>query len=209
VSRTLQLRSDAETLQADLYGELPARRAVVLVHGQNWDASGWRELAPRFAERGVPALAVNLRGYDGSTGRTNDFTPPAVWSPVTDLAAAKATLRDLGAREIALVGCSMGGHAVLASSFERDVECVVSVSAPVVATPDELVRRVSGRKLFVCADEDSTGAMPHVQRAFAAASVPKTLLAFGGREHSRGMFAAPYGADVTSAIVDFVASGLA
>ena len=208
MSRTLQLRSDAETLQADLYGELPARRAVVLVHGQNWDASGWREVAPRFAERRVPALALNLRGYDGSTGKTNDFAPPAVWSPVTDLAVAKAMLRNLGAGEIALVGCSMGGHAVLASSFERDIECVVSVSAPVVATPAELMRRVSGRKLFVCADEDTTGAFPHVQSAFAAASGPKTLLAFGGKEHSRGMFAAPYGADVTSAIVDFVAKGL-
>jgi len=209
VSRTLQLRSDAETLQADLYGELPARRAVVLVHGRDWDASGWRDIAPRFVARGVPALAINLRGHDGSTGKTNDFAPPAVWSPVTDLAVAKAMLRELGASEIALVGCSMGGHAVLASSFEKDVECVVSVSAPVVDTPDALVKRVSGRKLFVCADEDTTGAMPHVQRAFSAASGPKTLLAFGGKEHSRGMFAAPYGADVTSAIVDFVAKGLA
>jgi dienelactone hydrolase len=131
-----------------------------------------------------------------------------VWSPVTDLAAAKAMLRDLGTGEVALVGCSMGGHAVLASSFERDIECVVSVSAPVVATPDELVRRVTGRKLFVCASEDTTGAMPHVQTAFAAASDPKTLLAFGGKEHSRAMFVAPYGADVMSAIVDFVAKGL-
>ena len=208
MSRTLQLRSDAETLQADLYGELPSRRAVVLVHGQNWDASGWREVAPRFAERGVPALAINLRGYDGSTGKTNDFAPPATWSPITDLAAAKAMLRELGASEIALVGCSMGGHAVLASSFERDVECMVSVSAPVVATPDELLSRVTGRKLFICADEDTSGAMPHVERAFHAASRPKTLLAFGGKEHSRAMFAAPYGADAVAAIVDFVVKGL-
>jgi len=208
VSVTKQLRSGAETLQADLYGELPARRAVILVHGQNWDASGWRDVAPRFVARGVPALAINLRGHDGSTGTTEEFAPPKPWSPVSDLAAAKALLREGGASEIALVGASLGGHAVLASSFERDIECVVAISAPVVSTADELSRRVSGRKLFVCANEDTSGAMPHVLRAFEVAAVPKTLLVFGGKEHSRGMFVAPYGGEALSAIVDFVARGL-
>ena len=208
MSRTVQIASDAETLQADLYGELPTRRAAILVHGQNWDASGWRDFAPLFVQRGVPALALNLRGHDGSTGRTEEFAPPKPWSPATDLRAAKSLLRANGAAEVALVGCSLGGHAVLASSFEDDIECVVSVSAPVVETPDELSRRVRGRKLFVCADEDASGAMPHVMRAFRAAASPKTLLSFGGKEHSRGMFLAPYGRDALSAIVDFVAKGL-
>lgn len=204
----MRLRSDAQTLQADLYGDLPARRAVILVHGKDWDGSGWREIAPRFVSRGVPALALNLRGYDGSTGTTETFEPPKPWSPSVDVRAAKTLLRERGVREIALVGCSLGGHAVIASSFDGDIECVVSVSAPVLETPDELSRRISGRKLFVCADGDTTGAMPHVQRAFAAAARPKTLLVFGGGEHSRGMFAAPYGEEAIRAIVDFVAKGL-
>ncbi len=204
----MRMKSDAETLQADLYGVLPARRAAILVHGQNWDASGWREFAPRFVDAGVPALALNLRGHDGSSGTTDEFAPPKPWSPATDLRAAKSLLREHGAEEIALVGCSLGGHAVLASSFDADVECVVSVSAPVVSTPDELSRRVSGRKLFVCADEDTTGAFEHVLRAFKACVGEKRLFALGGKEHSRGMFLAPYGASVIAAIVDFVAAGL-
>ncbi|HZP97474.1 MAG TPA: alpha/beta fold hydrolase [Candidatus Limnocylindria bacterium] len=207
MSRTLRIGSDAETLQADLYGELPARRAAILVHGARWDGSGWREIAPRFVARGVPVLALNLRGYDGSTGKTDAYVPGRPWSPATDLAAAKAALREQGAAEIALVGASFGGHAVLASSFDGDVECVVSISAPVQETPDALSRRVTGRKLFVCADQDTLGAWPHVLRAFAAAATPKTLLAFGGREHSRAMFAAPYGDEAIAAIVDFVARG--
>ena len=208
MSATFRITSDAEMLQADLYGELPSRRAAILVHGQQWDASGWRDVAPRFVARGVAALALNLRGYDGSSGKTNEFAPPAPWTPVIDLRAAKALLRDRGAREVALVGASMGGHAVLASTFEGDVECVVSISAPVVAVADELSRKVSGRKLFLCASEDASGAMAHVQHAFEVTSGPKTLLVFGGKEHSRGMFAAPYGDDALSAIVDFVAKGL-
>jgi pimeloyl-ACP methyl ester carboxylesterase len=208
VSVTVRIASGDETLQADLYGELPARRAVILVHGTQWDASGWRDVAPRFVARGVPALALNLRGHDGSTGTTEEFAPPKPWSPAIDLRAAKTLLRERGASQIALVGASLGGHAVLASSFEGDIECVVSISAPVVASADELSRRITGRKLFVCANEDTSGAMPHVLRAFEVAGIPKTLLAFGGKEHSRGMFAAPYGAEALEAIIAFVTRGL-
>jgi pimeloyl-ACP methyl ester carboxylesterase len=203
---TVRVSSENETLLGDLYGDLPSHRAAILVHGQNWDASGWRDVAPRFVARGIPVFALNLRGYDGSTGKTTEYAPPAEWSPVADLRAAKALLRERGALEIALVGASMGGHAILASSFEDDVECIVSISAPVVAVPDELSRRISGRKFFVCADGDS--AAPHVLRCFDLTAKPKTLLMFGGSEHSRAMFAAPYGAEATLAIIDFVARGL-
>ncbi|TME97071.1 MAG: alpha/beta hydrolase [Chloroflexi bacterium] len=201
---TVAVTSESETLQADLYGELPARRAAILVHGQNWDGSGWREVAPRFASRGVPALALNLRGYDDSTGKTNRYRPDKPWSAVTDLRATKALLRARGAEEIALVGASMGGYAVLASSWERDVECVVSISAPVRAITDEMSGRVSGRKLYVCADRDTLGAAAHVLASFAALERPKTLVMFGGKEHSRAMFAAPYGDEAVGAIVEFV-----
>ena len=205
---TVRIASEGETLLGDLYGDLPSRRAAILVHGGTWDASGWRDVAPLFVARGVPALALNLRGYDGSSGKTHEYAPPAPWSPVTDLRAAKALLRERGARDIALVGASMGGHAILASSFDADVECIVSVSAPVVAVPDELSRRITGRKLFVCADRDTLGAAPHVLHAFDVVATPKTLLMFGGQEHARGMFAAPYGPEALGAIADFVARGI-
>ncbi len=197
-ARTVQLESGIETLKADLYGALPAARVAVLCHGQSWDASGWRDIAPQFVARGVPALALNFRGYDGSTGNT---TPP---STVADLHAAKAWLKRSGAKEIALVGASMGGHAVLASSFERDIECVVSVSAPVQPVDDALSRKVTGRKLFICANEDSMGAARHVLRTFDLCDKPKTLLMFGATEHSIGMFHAAYGGEVLAAILDFV-----
>jgi pimeloyl-ACP methyl ester carboxylesterase len=200
----LSLSSDGETLQGDLYGRLPAARVAILVHGQNWDASGWKSVAPLFVARGVPALALNLRGYAGSSGKTNRYRPDKPWTPVADLRAAKAALRERGVKEIALVGSSMGGSAVLASSFEGDVECVVAISAPVAAVPDELSKRISGRKLFVCADRDSLRATPNVQSCFAAATPPKKLVLFGGREHSRAMFSAPYGDEALGDIVEFV-----
>jgi pimeloyl-ACP methyl ester carboxylesterase len=200
----MSLSSEGETLQGDLYGRLPAARVAILVHGQNWDASGWRGVAPLFVARGVPALALNLRGYAGSSGKTNRYRPDKPWTPVADLRAAKAALRERGVKEIALVGASMGGSAVLASSFEGDIECVVAISAPVAAVPDELSKKITGRKLFVCAARDSLRLMPNVMSCFAAASAPKKLVLFGGREHSRAMFSAPYGDDALSEIVEFV-----
>jgi len=201
-ARSIELKSEGETLRADLYGTLPAQRAAILCHGQSWDASGWKDIAPRFVTRGVPALAINFRGYGASSGTTGK------WSTVTDLAAAKAWLKQAGAKEIALVGASMGGHAVLGSSFERDVECVVSISAPVEPVEDALSRKVSGRKLFICANEDDNGAAPHVLRTFDHCDKPKTLLMFGASEHSIRMFHAPYGGEVIAAMLDFVAGRL-
>jgi len=201
-AQTVALPSGEAVIQCDLYGALPARRAVVLCHGQSWDATGWRDIAPRFVERGIPALAVNFRGFDGSTGSS---TPQSV---VVDVAAAKAYLREQGAAQIALVGSSMGGYAVLGSSFEGDIECVVSISSPVEALDDALARRITGRKLFVCADLDSYGAAPHVLHTFSVVAGPKTLVLHGGKEHSAGLFHAPYGPTVLQTIVDFVAAGV-
>lgn len=196
---SIELTSEQDTLKADLYGALPAARAAILCHGQSWNASGWREVAPQLVARGVPALALNFRGYAGSTGKTGP------WTTVADLHAAKAWLKEAGAKEIALVGASMGGHAVLGSSFERDIESVVTISAPVEAIDDALSKKVSGRKLFICANEDSMGAAPHVLRTFDLCDTPKTLLMFGATEHSIAMFHAPYGREVIGAILDFVA----
>ena len=95
---TVELKSEAETLKAGLYGGLPVARAAVLCHGQSWDASGWREIATQLAQRGVPALALNFRGYGGSSGKTI----PA--STVADVHAAKLWLRAAGVQELALVG---------------------------------------------------------------------------------------------------------
>src|SRR5712691_9095441 len=141
----LSFPSEGETLESDLYGRLPTTRVAILVHGQNWDASGWRGVAPLFVARGIPALALNLRGHAGSTGKTNRYRPDKPWTPVADLRVAKAALRARGVMEIALVGSSMGGSAVLASSFEGDIDCVVAISAPVAAVPDELAKKITGR----------------------------------------------------------------
>jgi pimeloyl-ACP methyl ester carboxylesterase len=127
---------------------------------------------------------------------------------VTDVKAAVALLRERGVREVAVVGASLGGSAALGAAIEEDVESVVTISAPVKAVPDEMSALVRGRKLYVCAIGDTLGAAPNVLASFKALKPPKQLLFFGGKEHSRGMFAAPYGPEALEAIVGFVARGL-
>jgi pimeloyl-ACP methyl ester carboxylesterase len=206
---TVEIPSDKWVLKGDLYGKLPSRRAVILLHGQTWDALGWRDVAPHFVKRGVAVLALNFRGYDSSTGKTGRYVQGRPWSPVTDTRAAIAVLRSKGVKEIALIGASMGGSAALGAATEEDVESVVTLSAPVRPVPDEMSALVRGRKLYVCAIGDTLGAAPHVMASFKALRPPKQLLFFGGREHSRAMLAAPYGPEVLEAMVAFVARGLA
>ncbi|MGH2499113.1 MAG: alpha/beta hydrolase [Candidatus Limnocylindria bacterium] len=204
----VRIASGSETLEGRLHGALPAPRAAILVHGQSWDADRWDPAAAAIVARGVPALALNLRGHGGSTGAVEPYAPGKAWSPVVDLRAARAFLRQRGAAEIALVGASLGGHAVLGASLDGDCECVVSISAPVTPVPDELSRRVSGRALYLCASDDAAGATPNVLASFVALREPKTLVLFGGREHSIAMLRAPYGDECLEAIVDFVTRGL-
>jgi dienelactone hydrolase len=198
----VQIDSDHATLVGALYGELPAARAALLCHGANWDASGWVDIAPRFAERGVAALALNFRGYDGSSGRTNRA------SALNDVRNAAAWLRTNGARELALVGASMGGSTVLLASASVAPECVVAISAPVRAMSQGDTKRILGRKLFVCAERDSLGAASAVQRAFADAEEPKALRFFPGREHSRALLRGAHGDDALQTILSFVTEGL-
>ena len=202
VAKEVRIESEGAQLVAALYGDLPARRAALLCHGANWDASGWAEIAPRLHAAGVPALALNFRGYDGSTGRTN----PA--SAVDDVRNAVAWLRTKGAREVALVGASMGGRAVLGASASVAPECLVAISAPVRAMSANDAKRILGRKLFLCAERDSLGAASAVQQAYSDAEEPKALRVFPGREHSKAMFRAPYADEVLGAILAFVRSGL-
>jgi alpha-beta hydrolase superfamily lysophospholipase len=198
----VRIASDGAELVANVFGSLPVRRCALLCHGANWDASGWNDIAPLLVTRGLAAVALNFRGYGGSSGRTGKD------SATTDIRNATRWLRDRDAREIALVGASMGGRAVLAASAEVDPECVVAISAPVREIADAEASRIRGRKLFICAEHDSLGAARAVRRAFEAAAEPKTLRLFPGREHSRAIFRGKHGAEALEALVDFVAAGL-
>jgi pimeloyl-ACP methyl ester carboxylesterase len=81
----------------------PTARAALFVHGYFVDASIWTRWLERFAARGVPAFAVNLRGRAGSRPGT-DLGRASIDDFAND---ASAVARHIGAP--AIVGHSMGG----------------------------------------------------------------------------------------------------
>lgn len=79
-----------------------------------------------LAERGIGVLCPDFRGHGRSAG-----VGTAGADEIHDIAAAVAWLRDAGYRQVATVGWSMGGTAVLRhAGLGGDADLVVSVSAP-------------------------------------------------------------------------------
>jgi non-heme chloroperoxidase len=99
----------SETLRIDdltVWCARPARtrhRPVLLVHGYFATAAVFREWLPFFAQRGVEAYAINLRGREGSRP-TIDLGKASIADFVDDVAAVAAHLD----RPV-VVGHSMGG----------------------------------------------------------------------------------------------------
>jgi pimeloyl-ACP methyl ester carboxylesterase len=99
------------------------RDPVLFVHGYFADARLWIDWLQRFASRGTPAYAVNLRGRSGSRPGT-DLGHSSVDDFVAD---AACVVRELGAP--AVVGHSMGG--LIAQRLAADG----AVRAAVLVTP--------------------------------------------------------------------------
>src|SRR6185503_7310932 len=93
--------SDVTFIQSSPSGG--SRPPVLFVHGIFVDAMVWNHWLTFFAERGVRAVAVNLRGRTGSRPGT-DLGRASIEDFVDD---AEAVARRVGATTV--VGHSMGG----------------------------------------------------------------------------------------------------
>lgn len=99
-----------------------SRRPVLFVHGYFVDASIWTGWLRFFAERGVTAYAVSLRGRDGSKPGT-DVGRASIEDFADD---ASSVAREIGAA--AIVGHSMGGLVAQMVAARGDVGAAVLVT---------------------------------------------------------------------------------
>ena len=98
---------DGGVIFADLYGS--GERAVVLVHGGQFNKESWAKQAQTLAASGYRVLALDLRGYGKSHG-PGDSDP--MDAPLhLDVLGALRYLRAHGAKSVSVVGGSMGGSA--------------------------------------------------------------------------------------------------
>lgn len=121
--------------------EHSARRPVLFVHGYFVDGSVWTRWLELFAARGVPAVAVHLRGRTGSVVGT-DLGRASINDFVDD---AARVARHIGAATV--VGHSMGGLVAQKLVERGDVSsCVLVTPAPPRGIP-VLSPRVAIRQL--------------------------------------------------------------
>ncbi|KAG8458994.1 hypothetical protein KFE25_006539 [Diacronema lutheri] len=91
---------------------------AVLLHGLDSSRETWRGTLGRLAERGVPALALDLRGHgESALGDAREFSAEALANDVL------ASIRSHGVKRAVLVGHSMGGRvAVRAAAIDERAE---------------------------------------------------------------------------------------
>jgi 3-oxoadipate enol-lactonase len=123
---------------ARLRAEGPPGRTVLFAHPFPLDGTCWDELLAGCAGLGWRAAAVDAPGFGGT---------PALGRPCTmdDLARLLAAALDaLGAHAAALVGCSMGGYALMAFARlfpERMERAGLLCTQPGADTPEAKQRR--------------------------------------------------------------------
>ncbi len=90
--------------------DMPASRAVVLVHGggvTREEGGFFTRLAAGMAESGVASLRFDMRGHGESEGRQEELTLTAI---LNDIRVAIAYIREAAStQEITLLGASFGG----------------------------------------------------------------------------------------------------
>jgi pimeloyl-ACP methyl ester carboxylesterase len=123
--KSLTVRStDGVRLRAVELGRGP--RGVVLLH-QTGEIGlcGWWRYAGHLAEGGFHVVAYDLRCRGESSCPEGKIRPGAI----SDTRAVVGTLRDRGARKVALVGASYGGAIAIGAASEVKVDAAVALSA--------------------------------------------------------------------------------
>jgi len=192
-------------IQGDLYGS--GRRAVLLAHGGRFNKDSWKEQAPLLARAGFLVLAINFRG---DTFNANG-TPSANGSDednATDVLAAAAYLRGMGARTIAAIGASLGGDAV-GDAEARLGGGVFDRMIFLGSEGGDAPAMLRGRKLYIVARGDSNGdglRLPGISRHYDRAPEPKQLIVLDGTAHAQFLFATDAGSELMRDILKFLSA---
>ena len=198
--------SDGGVVFADQYGS--GERAVVLVHGGQFDKESWAPQAKILQAAGFEVLAIDLRGY-GKSHAPGDKDP--MDAPLyLDVLAAVRYLHEHGAKTVSVVGGSMGGWAAGDASIESkpgEIDRVVMLGA----APSEPADKLKSASLFIVARDDSDGGhelrLPGIQKQYEKAPQPKQLIVLEGSAHAQFLFQTDQADRVMREILHFLNSG--
>lgn len=196
---------DGGVIFADLYGT--GDRAVVLAHGAQFNKESWAAQARTLEGAGFEVLAIEFRGYGKSHG-PGEKDP--MGAPLRlDVLAAVRYLHKTGAKNVSVVGASMGGMATGAASIasrQGEIDRLVLLSAP----PNGPAEKLKSPVLFIVAQDDAIGGAPLVQRireAYERAPQPKKLMVLRGSAHAQFLFQTDQAQKVMQAILQWLNAG--
>jgi pimeloyl-ACP methyl ester carboxylesterase len=171
--------SDGVTLVGRIFGEGDA--GVVLAHmGRAGDTQAdWYRLARALAARGYTALTYNRRGVCNARARECSGGSDDYASSWQDVVGAVDFLRERGAREVILIGASIGAMASLHALVTGSVDAAAFVE--IAGVNDRSGYAFSREQLERSREPSSSSRRPMTR------TPPRTLLAHGtaGRSSRR------------------------
>ena len=185
---------DGGLIYADLYGE--GERGIVFAHGAQFSKSSWERQALVLVKAGFRVLAIDFRGYGQSRAGSESG------KLYIDVLAAIRYLHGKGAKNVSVMGGSMGGGAAAAAAAAAEpgeIDRLILLAPAPVGEPEKL----KGRKLFVTSRGDSRAAK--IREEFARAPDPKEMLILEGSAHAQHIFATEQGERLMNEILRFLA----
>ena len=194
------LTEDGLVLEAERFGT--GDTFVILAHMRPAEMDSWFSFAGLLAGEGYTAITFNFRGYGNSEG--------AGFAVDRDVVAVIDAARELGAHRIALMGASMGGTGSIAAAAQREVDAVITLSAPATFMTADAVRtagRAGVPMLLVAAEDDEPYAGDALTIAEQLDGRGETLL-LEGRAHGTELFF-QHSESLTTAILEFISAATA
>ena len=195
-TETVRFRTeDSEDLWGSIFGD--GEIAVILSHMRGRNQTSWFPFARLASTSGYKVMTFDFRGYGKSTG-TRDTRMDR------DLEAAVAYVRAKGAKQVILIGASMGGTAAIEIAAEIDVQGVAALSPPTSFGRINALGAVSSMLiplLLIVAENDPpfTSSAREIETAAAATQ----FLELPGQEHGTNLYSAHID-QVSGILLDFI-----
>jgi uncharacterized protein len=189
---------DGVSLAGTLYGV--GTHAVILSNEGNNASAPWRPVAQQLAFRGYLVLSYAYRpsgaNFDG-----------LAMHALADLRAAIAFMRARSVTQLILIGASLGGLVSLKVATTERCDGLVAISSPIgyqdVQLSDDDLQHLVVPKLFVTSENNQPFAGDTLHM-YEASPQPKDKRVYPGDAHGTSLFAGGTGADLLSALLDFV-----
>jgi predicted alpha/beta-fold hydrolase len=167
---------------------------IIFAHGAIFNKESWYFLAKKLQTKGISSLSIDFRGYGNSkTGTTNNRS--------LDILGAIDYLKHKGYKNIAIIGGSMGGAAVL-NALNNKTDNVIKKVILLAPAGGVAIASKSIDKLFIVSKDE--GLFKRVNTIYKDSSIPKQLKIYPGSFHAQHMFKAEYSNELINLIISFL-----